>query len=954
VRAVLAIGIASFLFAPGSVIAQQDAAERKIPSRLADCDAWVAESPETIESYRCYWFVGRNHNQLNDAARRLESLLELDPTNPHALLNLGVIAADLGQKRAEGLCREALDGYVNRGDGRGEIYGRISVSMLLRRRGRTQQASEQLRAALDRAVELNDDELEAQVRVSLGWQKYYEREYGEALELLSKAEDLVIPGGAIHQQLGTLDGLAAVSWALGRLNDALGYYRRMLDLMRGNDPYRESGIRRNMAIVATGLAQNGRMSAEEMIRLKRDALAAAVRGGNRLAEVGARLSLAQSLPGPEGLEEARSALAAVRKTGMLSDICWALWLIGEKSHELDPNDPERALAPVEEAIELARTRGDAELLAKGLLVRARIRWGTGHRRLAIEESVAALEAVERIRDLQPDGEVRARVFSRFDHAYLDLATSLLAGHAGPVGPGDVERAFEVTERMRARSLLETLDAAGATAALAPSGPLPDARSEVLGKIAAVRTELGHAQADSVEGRRLRTRLSELEGREASLRRSIAETEPGFAALRGIGVPSIEELKRELGEDQALVAFLIDERRGLRVSERESRSWAIVVSRAKVRGVPLPDCRDLRRRVRLYLSLLDRKDGSERGGAERLYTDLLSEVLAGLPDRVSRLVVIPDGPLHRLPFGALIDPDSGAFMASRYTIAIAPSATAWVRWKRSTSAKADSALLAFADPHLPPGPDEDGASEKSDLVAMRDLGPLPDARREAEKLRRHLGNGSRVLVGQAASEAALKSTDLTGLRLLHFASHAVVNDEHPDRSAIVLAADPADEGEDGFVRFREVVRLDLDGQVVVLSACRSASGPLIGGEGVMGLANAFFQAGARAVVAGLWPVRDRETSMLVDRLGRHLSEGRSLATALALARREMLSRGLPPSAWAGMIVLGDGDHVPFPDGSPRRWDRSALFLAAFGMIVGAALGAIAFGLYLQSRLRRRYL
>lgn len=115
----------------------------------------------------------------------------------------------------------------------------------------------------------------------------------------------------------------------------------------------------------------------------------------------------------------------------------------------------------------------------------------------------------------------------------------------------------------------------------------------------------------------------------------------------------------------------------------------------------------------------------------------------------------------------------------------------------------------------------------------------------------------------------------------------------------------------------MVSLDLDGQLVLLSACRGASGPLIGGEGVMGLANAFFQAGVRTVIAGLRPVRDNETSLLVDQLGRHPSEGRRVATTLALARRDLMERELPPAAWANMVVLGDGDLVPFPGGRARR-------------------------------------
>jgi len=936
VRGAPAIAITCFLL--GADLAGAEETARAIPTRLVDCDALVREEPDRLESYRCYWFVARNHDRLREAARRLESLLHLDGANPHVRLILGAVAADLGQDRAEALYREALERYVGADDARGEIYGRISLAVILRQRGETGDASEQLRQALRRAVEVGDQALEAQVRMNLGWQKYYEREYGEAWELLSKAERLVFPDGSIHEQLGTLDGLAAVCWALGRESDALEYYRRMIESMKGTDPYRESDIRRNMAVVAEDLAAAGRLDVEELTRLQRDALDAAIRTGNPRAEVGARLMLAGSLPGREGLEQARIALAAARKTGKLSEICWALVFIAERSLSLDPEDPEPAFAAVEEAIELARSRGDPEALAKGLEVRASLRWIAGPRGRAIEESFAALDAIERIRDLQPDGEVRARVFGRFAHAYRHLAGALLAENGAPPGREDLERAFAMTERMRARSLLETLDAAGATAAIAPSGTRSEARVEVLNEIAEVRGKLGRVDLTPAERRRLRDRLSELESREASLRREIARADPTFAALRGPSLPSIEELRGGLEEDQALVAFLIDERRREEPSAAPSRSWAIVVDQEGARAVLLNGCRELRRQVRLYLSLLERKDGSERSGAERLYRDLLGEPLKGLPPGVTRLVVIPDGPLHRLPFGALIDPGSGSFLAERYAIAIAPSAATWLRWKRSESKVALSSLLSFADPEL---------HLETTGEVEQNLGPLPYARREAGTLHRHLGSDGRVLVGAEASESALKQAEPDAFRLLHFASHALVNDEHPDRSAVVLAADPSEGGEDGLLRFSEVVSLDLDGQLVLLSACRSASGPLIGGEGVMGLANAFFQAGARTVVAGLWPVRDKETSLLVDRLGRHLSEGRSVATALALARRDLVERELPPAAWASMIVLGDGDHVPFPGRRARRWSWQAPAVLALVIVVVL----VVLGMLLRRRKRR---
>jgi CHAT domain-containing protein len=110
-----------------------------------------------------------------------------------------------------------------------------------------------------------------------------------------------------------------------------------------------------------------------------------------------------------------------------------------------------------------------------------------------------------------------------------------------------------------------------------------------------------------------------------------------------------------------------------------------------------------------------------------------------------------------------------------------------------------------------------------------------------------------------------------------------------------------------------VDLDLKGKLVILSACQSARGEAVLGEGVMSLARAFFEAGSRTVVGSLLPLRDDETASLMDGFSRGLAGGRSVAGALAEARRAMIASGSPPAAWAGLVVLGDGDLVPRPRG-----------------------------------------
>src|SRR5262249_55021015 len=162
----------------------------------------------------------------------------------------------------------------------------------------------------------------------------------------------------------------------------------------------------------------------------------------------------------------------------------------------------------------------------------------------------------------------------------------------------------------------------------------------------------------------------------------------------------------------------------------------------------------------------------------------------------------------------------------------------------------------------------------------------------------------------------------------FAAHAVADDERPERSSVLLA--PGSPAEDGLLQVREIADLPLGGRIVVLSACRSAGGSLLRGEGVLSLAPAFFQARAPAVVGSLWPLRDDEGERLFGAFYRHLAGGVSLGTALQAAQREAIAAGQPPAAWSGLVVIGDGDIVPFPGGAPAS--PPPLVVIAIGVAV----------------------
>jgi len=180
-------------------------------------------------------------------------------------------------------------------------------------------------------------------------------------------------------------------------------------------------------------------------------------------------------------------------------------------------------------------------------------------------------------------------------------------------------------------------------------------------------------------------------------------------------------------------------------------------------------------------------------------------------------------------------------------------------------------------------------------------------------------------------------DLAPFGIVHFAAHAVIDDRRPQRSAVVLA--PGRDSEDGLLQVREIVDLDLDGAVVILSACSSASGTLLEGEGVMGLAHAFFRAGAHAVVGSLWPLRDDEAAELVRGFSDQLAAGLSVGSALGAAQLTLMKRGAPAAAWAGLVVLGNGDLVPVPGGRSRSTLRSWSWGLGIGVVVVVLLAML---------------
>lgn len=918
------------------------------PASIADCDALLQRHPDTYESYRCFRVVARAKALADDAATRLQALLAVNPDNHLARWTLASVEADQGRGRAEQLYRAAATGFARRGEAVWEVDARLELSMFLALRGRLDDAEAEIGRAAQTADGLGEPVVRARVGMHEGLQAYRRAEYDRAERLLEAAEEVVFREGGTYDRSTWLSAMGAAYWGMGRFAEALEVYRRQAALLRVEvDRYEEASARSNIALL-TALATPMPWSPEiraSVSGLVQDALDVALSGGNRTIVAKSHLHLAQLTDDVvDKRAHLEDALAVLRATRHFEDALFAMRLLAESLIEEEPRDPEDGFRMLDEAERLARSHGSLQDVLRARVVRAEnvwdrgreTDWARGSREDAIAASLAALASIETLRDHQADALVRARTFAPWAWVYYQLIGNLLWPPEAPPSRDDVERAFQVIERMRARVFLEQLDAAQAVASVSSDDPLAVERARVLEGIASRNRSLMSPGLPERDRRSVLDELERLEIEEAALRAELARVDPVVAILRAPDPPAAREIRQALADSEALLSFVTAD---LKVNKDfVGGSWLLLLTREATEVFRIPERAEIEGVVKLLLGLIGKRDGSEAAGAARLYRDILETPLAALPPRVTRLIVVPDGPLHHVPFGALRPSSDEEPIGARYRITLAPSAAAWLQWKKAASEHHRQPALVLSDPELPAAMAQ-GAQDVGDVRSWESalgakLGPLPHARREGRAVVRHLGGGSRVVTGENATERLVKRSELSRFAVLHFAAHARVDDKHPERSGVLLA--PGAEDEDGLLQMREVVGLNLAPGAVVLSNCRSASGAVLEGEGVLSLARAFFVAGAHAVVGSLWPLRDDEAAALFEDLYRHLGGGKNLADALTATRRDRMRAGAPTAAWAGVVLFGDGDLVPLPGGRQGwRWAWWQLAVAAATLALATA-------------------
>jgi CHAT domain-containing protein len=611
--------------------------------------------------------------------------------------------------------------------------------------------------------------------------------------------------------------------------------------------------------------------------------------------------------------------------------------------------------------ELAVRRGDAaeaeRLYAEALSIHERCYPGTaahtgvlhalgklhrdsGHPDEALELLRSGIDAFEtQLGRFGGTQVTRSRFSAGNAELYQDLIELL-------VDLGRAAEAFDVLERSRGRVLLEMLAERDLvlTAGLPPE--LVRERLQAAQEYDRLGQELQRFDParEPAEVKRLRSLRERLQDRSERLRLEVRKLSPRVAALQDPQPLSLAGVQHILDPGTVLLAYALG----------PSRGFLFVVGpagpdRPAVFQVhPLPIGRDeLRRRVEAFVGLVqDPHPGPETTAALReqglaLYR-LLVEPAEPLLASASRLLICPDGPLHALPFAALVrrlepgsapeGPPTPHYLVEDWPMHESISATVYAELlarRAAPGTPASPQVAAFGDPRYPAlaAASEASAAEPRLRAVLRRglaLEPLPATRLEVEAISGLYGAQAATYLGKQASEEAAKSLP-SGTSIVHFATHGLLDERFPLDSALALSIpEPWNEGQDnGLLQAWEVFeQLRLDAELVVLSACRSALGAEMGGEGLISLTRAFQYAGARSVIASLWSVSDQSTAELMRRFYGHLKAGLPKDQALRAAQVELIHAAARQQDTARRGIGGLAPTAPeaaAPDlGSPFRW------------------------------------
>jgi CHAT domain-containing protein/uncharacterized protein HemY len=924
------------------------------------------EKGDSAQAFEIYQLAKSIAEQIKDTAGMAAALEEI-----------GLAYYDRGDyDTAMNTLKETLRLQEQLKDVREQAGALNQIGMVHRAKGEYPQAIESYQKAQTLNSTLGDRKVLIQTLVNLGIVYRAQGNYGAALQTYQQALKVQEVLGDKGPLARLFNGIGNVYWSQGNYTQAIEYFQKSLRLAEELKQARVVATLLNNLGEAyasagdyeTALVYYGKsLTLTEASKDKRQLASILSNMGNVERQRGATalalesyqksLNLREELKDKAGIAEALERIALLRS---------------ERGNNAE------ALPLAERAASIAKEIGKRETFWQ-----ARATAGKVYRALkqVPEARGAFAEAIGVIEDLRRQvaggEENRQRYFEDKVSPYYEMADLL-------VGENKLDEALRYAERAKARVLLDVLQG-GRNDIIKRMTESEQARErklkdEIVVLNVQVQRESARVQSDKSRLTNLQARLDEARLEYADFQTNLYAAHPDLRVQRGEArIATLMELGKLLPDtNTALLEYMVGADRTLLFVLTKPKKAVEPLSKGnqqRVSGAPVkandhspgatPEVHvyplnigrgELMRRTERFRKTLANRDILFNEEAQQLYDLLLAPAAAELQTR-QRLILAPDAALWDLPFQALRSPHN-EYLIERYALSFVPSLSVLGEMIRErerllSQPANDTLFLAFGNPKLAardetitPGtsmssntaqPNSTPANEaQPSVIQNNSLADLPEAERQVHAIAALYGaRRSRVFTGAQANEEQFKR-EAGNFRILHLATHGVLDDASPLYSYVLLARSTdnvsgnntainsvnvsRDSGEDGLLEAWELMRLDLRAEMVVLSACETARGRVGQGEGMIGLSWALFVAGSPTTLASQWKVESASTTELMLNFYRHLSVNSAQGLPRRAAKPETKAEALRQAAllllrsktyahpfyWAGFVIVGDGD------------------------------------------------
>ncbi|HKG97869.1 MAG TPA: CHAT domain-containing protein, partial [Pyrinomonadaceae bacterium] len=849
--------------------------------------------------------IGKTHFQLNEVRKSLEYFNETL-----------AIAISLGNRRLEAATESFVGGMLDILGDVGKALDHHHQALKLARANGFRMSEG---VALSNIGKIYND--------AADWQK--------ALEFYSQALTVFRSLGRAQNEGLTLNNIGIAYYELGELQKAVEYLQQALPLLRA------AGNKNSEAYTLLNIGRAYRRMGvfEKALAHYNQAEALQQQTGNRgqEAEILDEMGIAYSVSGRQekALEYHRRAVEILRSAGNLRREAMALKTLGDVYTLL--NQPEKAIEQFTQALSIFRSIGDLGYAATTLEGVARAEQKRENLEPAHKNITESLALIETVRSRSSSLQLRASYRATMEKAYELYIDILMQQHAKNPAQGFDAEALKVSERGRARSLVEKLAEAPIDIRQGIDPGLIEKERDltrVLNAKAQREMQLRARKGSSEEIATLQREISALEDEYQQLQAAIRKNSPQYSALTQPQPLDLKQIQQQLDPNTVLLEYALG----------DERSYLWVVTQDSLKTFELPKREEIEKVAREVSELLAVRsvvksletpaqrrariaeaDTKFQQTASELSRVILAPAAAEFGQK--RLVVVAGGALQYVPFAALPLAMNRPVILDHEIISLqSASAFAVQRQNLENRKPAPKAVAVIADPVFSVGDARLKASARATELNTPDatriiehlpgsgngqlsIPRLPFTRTEAEEILAVAPRDSSTkALDFRANRSFATSDELSKYRYVHFATHGYLDTTRAGLSAIVLSmVDETGKLQDGFLRTHDIYNLKLPAELVVLSACETGLGKEVKGEGIEGLTRGFMYAGARRVVVSLWNVNDKATASLMQRFYAGMLRGnKTPAAALRAAQIEMLrtAQWRSPYYWAAFVMQGE--------------------------------------------------